>query len=412
MASRNVPSHIGSSRTLAPADATSTPDAMKDSQPLSFSTVQVSIDNHESCGDNRNSHTPNPPAQSQSGRQKLHPTSAISRDAPKTPRARSRLHASIFDRSIARHVRPMGPARSNSAFEYRQTWGGHVEHMHDVDSLIPRAPRPWSGVGDYLCWPGPLAHPFSLVMTAWENTLVFSTEPRAPSISNLRPGRNNSRLVSLAEIATRFRVEQGAIQTLNATVEKPDVLKFIVLFNNYENGNYGCNRKLAISAKVNLHLLPGCELPYPDQDAGELEHEHNDPSNAFPDSGLIDLRSPTVSAASKRAEVASSSSCASNPSASTQPDRPRSLGDATETSNLQPIAVFSKVQSASQPKEFEFLGWYELEETEFFAPGSFDLIKMLKQKSGRALKEDLETEWAKIKLVRQGRSDNAGLDEL
>lgn len=59
-----------------------------------------------------------------------------------------------------------------------------------------------------------------------------------------------------------------------------------------------------------------------------------------------------------------------------------------------------------------FLGWFETEETEFFAPGSSDLVKMLEQRSGRASKEDLENEWAKMKLVRQYQSDDVRLDEL
>lgn len=59
-----------------------------------------------------------------------------------------------------------------------------------------------------------------------------------------------------------------------------------------------------------------------------------------------------------------------------------------------------------------FLGLFEIEETEFFAPGSSDLAKMLGQRSGRASKEGLENEWAKVKLVKQERSDNVRLDEL
>lgn len=139
---------------------------------------------------------------------------------------------------------------------------------------------------------------------------------------------------------------------------------------------------------------------------------NTNPSNAFPDFDLIDLRSRAVSAASKRGEVTSLSSIALTPPASTQPDSPRSLGNATETSDLQPIAVFSKVRSSPQLDKFIFLGWFETEETELFALGSSDLVKMLEQRSGRASKEDLENEWAKIKLVRQYQSDNVRLDEL
>ncbi|KAH0279414.1 hypothetical protein KCU91_g1778, partial [Aureobasidium melanogenum] len=339
---------------------------------------------------------PNPPGRSQSGRQTLHPPSAIGQYAPTAPRVRSRPHTGIFDRAIGRHVCPMGPARSSSASEYRQTWGGHVEHAHGDDPLLSGTPV-WYAVKNHPYWPGPLTPPFSLELTAFMNTLVIPNQPHA-STSRLRPGRNISGLVSLAEIATRFRIDQGTIQTLNAAVEKPDVLRFIVLFNDYENGNRGCYRKLAVCAKANLHLLPGHELPYPDQDAGEPENEHNGLRNAFSDSDLIDLRGRAVAAVSEKAEVADSSSVMLTPPTSTKFGEPRLVGNATKASDPQPIAVYSKVRSSRQLQEFMFLGWYELEETEFFAPRSSALVKMLEQRSGRALKEDLENEWAKIDL--------------
>lgn len=272
MASRNVPSHIGIPRTLDSADATSLTQTTRGSEPLIFSNIYVSIDSYSGSRDNCNSYMPNSLGQSQSGRQTLHPPSAIGQYAPKAPRVRSRPHTGIFERPIGRHVRPMGSTGSSSASEFRQIWGGHVEHTHGDGHLLSRTP-PWYAAENHPCWPGPLAPPFSWELTTLMNTLVISTQPHA-STSHLRPGRNHSRLLSFAQIATHFRVEQGAIQTLNAAAEKLDVLKFIVLSNNYENGNRGCYRKLAVCAKANLHLLPGHELPYPDQDAREPEHEH------------------------------------------------------------------------------------------------------------------------------------------
>ncbi|KAH0445764.1 hypothetical protein KCU90_g139, partial [Aureobasidium melanogenum] len=182
----------------------------------------------------------------------------------------------VFDRSTGQYVRPVGPARSNSALEARQSLRGHIEHMHGVDPLISRAPRPWYAVGQYLCWPGPLDHPLSLDITALENARLIPTQPQAP-VNRLRPVGNVSRLVSLTEIATRFGVEQDAIQTLNASAAKSGALKFIVLLENDKSDDHGCYRRLVVSAKVNLHLLPGHELPYPDQDFGEFEHESTQP---------------------------------------------------------------------------------------------------------------------------------------
>ncbi|KAG9849933.1 hypothetical protein KCU98_g4655, partial [Aureobasidium melanogenum] len=366
MASRYMPPQINSSRNLALADATSTTCVERDLEPLSFSNIYVSIDTNGNADYNYNPHNTNPLGQSQCGRQTLHPTAAITHDTPTAPRVRPRLHTSIHDRSTGRYVRPMSPVRSNSVLEARQSSRGHIEHMRGVDPLISRAPRP----------------------------------------CHLRPVRNISKLVSLTEIATRFGVEQDAIQTLNASAEKPGALKFIVLLENERNDNHGCYRQLIVVAKVNLHLLPGHELPYPDQDAGESDHEHNDHTKVFSDFDLTDLRSGTVPGASEIIDVASSSSVVLTPPSSAQSDTPPSLNNATEASDLQPIAIFFQVRPSRQSKAFKFLGWYELEETEFFAPKASALIKMLEQRSGKALRMDLESEWAKIRLVRQARSED------
>lgn len=398
MASRYVPSHITSSRNLALADAMSTTCATGNLEPLSFSNIYVSIDTDANPHYHYNPHRINPLGQSQSGHQTFHPTAAISHNIPTAPTVGSGLHTRIYGRSTSRYVRPMGPARSDSAIEARQSSRGHIEHMHGVDPLISRATRPWYAVGRYLFWPDPLDHPLSLDFTALENSRLIPTQPQAPP-SRLRPVRNVSRLVSLTEIATRFGLEQSAIQTLNASVEKPGALKFIVLFENERNDNHGCYRQLVVFAKVNLHLLPGHELPYPNQAAGEFEHEHNGHNKVFPDSDRIGLRSRAVSAASSSSDLLT-------PPPSAQSDTPPSLSNATEASELQSIAIFSQGRSSRQSKAFKFLGWYEIEETEFFAPNTSALVKMLEKRNGRASKEDLESEWAKIRLVRQVRSED------
>ncbi|KAH0280736.1 hypothetical protein KCU91_g819, partial [Aureobasidium melanogenum] len=370
MTSRNVPPHIDSPRNLAIADATNTTNAMRGSESLSFSNIHVSIDTNNNSDYNHNPHNTNPLGQIQSGRQTPHPTAEISHDIPTAPRARPRR---IFDRSAGRYVRPMGPARSNSALELRQASRGHVEHMHSGDSLTSRTPTSWQAVENYLSWLGPLVRPMSLDTTALENPRLIPTQPQVP-ISRLRPVRKISKLVSLTDIATRFGVEQVAIQTLNASADEPGALKFIVLFENERNDNHGCYHQLVVFVKVNLHLLPGHDLPYPDHGAGDPEHEHDDHSNVFPDSDPTDLRRP--------------------------------LSNATEASDVQPVAIFSQVRYSRQSKAFQFLGWYEIEETEFFAPKTSALVKMLEQRSGRASRVDLESEWAKIRLLRQIRGED------
>ncbi|KAG9659169.1 hypothetical protein KCU61_g4544, partial [Aureobasidium melanogenum] len=395
MTSRNVPPHIDSPRNLAIADATNTTNAMRGSESLSFSNIHVSIDTNNNSDYNHNPHNTNPLGQIQSGRQTPHPTAEISHDIPTAPRARPRR---IFDRSAGRYVRPMGPARSNSALELRQASRGHVEHMHSGDSLTSRTPTSWQAVENYLSWLGPLVRPMSLDTTALENPRLIPTQPQVP-ISRLRPVRKISKLVSLTDIATRFGVEQVAIQTLNASADEPGALKFIVLFENERNDNHGCYHQLVVFVKVNLHLLPGHDLPYPDHGAGDPEHEHDDHSNVFPDSDPTDLRSRAVSAASSLSVVLT-------PPFSTQSNTPPPLSNATEASDVQPVAIFSQVRYSRQSKAFQFLGWYEIEETEFFAPKTSALVKMLEQRSGRASRVDLESEWAKIRLLRQIRGED------
>ncbi|KAG9841206.1 hypothetical protein KCU77_g10100, partial [Aureobasidium melanogenum] len=337
MPSRCMPPHINSSRNLALADATSTTCAKRDPGPLSISNIHGSINTTADADYNYNLHTTNPLGQSQSGHQTVHPTAAISHGIPTISTAKSRPHMRVFDRSTGQYVRPVGPARSNSALEARQSLRGHIEHMHGVDPLISRAPRPWYAVGQYLCWPGPLDHPLSLDITALENARLIPTQPQAP-VNRLRPVGNVSRLVSLTEIATRFGVEQDAIQTLNASAAKSGALKFIVLLENDKSDDHGCYRRLVVSAKVNLHLLPGHELPYPDQDFGEFEHEYNGHNKVFPDSDRTGPHSRAVSAVS-------SSSVVLTPLSSAQSDTPPLLSNATEASELHPIAIFSQVRS-------------------------------------------------------------------
>ncbi|KAK6004989.1 hypothetical protein QM012_007768 [Aureobasidium pullulans] len=403
MASRYMLPYMRSSSSLDRAEIMSTTPSTRSSVPLGFSSIYVSIDTNEIHEYHHNSHNHNQLGQSQSSRRPLGQIPAVHHENTARPKALQRVPVRIFDHSTGRYVRSTGPARPTPASDVRQPWESHVELIHSVDSLISRAPRSWYDVGHYLCWPGPAFHPPFLDSTTLENSRLAPRRPQGPA-SRLRPVRNSSSLVSLAEIAIRFGIEPDAIQTLNASAEKLRALRFIVL---YEGGNHnsGCYGHLVVSAKVNLHLLPGYELPYPDQDVQMSEHEHSDFSNVL-DCDFIDLRRRTVSPASRAGMIPCSSIDLSPPSLA-QYGTPSSAKDATEASNLPPITVFSQYWFSHQPDAFKFLGDFEIEETEFFAPKSPALVRMLEQKSGgRASKADLEREWAKIKLVRHEINGN------
>lgn len=405
MASRYVPPHILSSSNLAQPNTLSTAHAPRKSELLGFSNIHVFIDNNDISEYNYNSHNHNPQSQPQSvfTQRSLDQIPVVNHEMTTHPRAMSRLPMRVFDRSTGQHVRPIGLARSSSALEVRQSWSGHIEHAHGADHLLSGTPKSAIAVGNYLCWPDhplPPLRPLPLDIFTLENFRLIPTRPPAPT-SRLTPATKVSSLVSLSEIATRFGVKRDAIQTLNASGEKPGALKFVVLFEN-DNHNYGCYRRLDVFAKTNLHLLPGHELPYPDQDGGLSENEHNDAGTVLQDFDLLVLRSGAVSTASLRNEIASSSSDGSTPHSSTQSEKHPSLRGAAEASDPAPISVFHRFRSSDRPKAFRSLGLYEVVEIEFFAPESLALVKMLEQRSGgRASKADLECEWAKVKLVRQ-----------
>jgi hypothetical protein len=224
--------------------------------------------------------------------------------------------------------------------------------------------------------------------------------------------QKHSHLVSLTEIATRFGLARDNIHTLNACSYAPDNLKFIVLF---ENDDQNRGRDVVIYAKTNLHLLPGHELPYPDQVYEQPEDEYDDCSDTCSVSDLIDLRSRAVSAASLRVEVSSTSSGIPTPPSSTHSNTVSFPPDeGTETGDYLPIALFSRVRPGQQGRAFESLGWYEIEETEFFAPRTIELFRMLGERIGwksKPSKAGMECEWAKIKLVRQGGSESVWTEE-
>lgn len=405
MASRYLPPRNRSSRNLAQLDTRSTAYATGGPEPLNFSNIHVSIDTNGSWEYDYNSHYRNPQGQSQSSHRYLDQIPAVNHEMATRPRATPRFPMRVFNRSTGRYVRPIGPPRPSSALEIRRSSRGHIEHTPGVDPLLSGAPRSWIAVGNYLCWPEHHLPPFSLDITALESSGLIPIRPQAP-FSDLRPVTHITSLVSLTEIATRFGVEQDAIQTLNASVENRGALKFVVLFEN-DNHTSGCYRRLDLFTKTNLHLLPGYELPYPDQDVGVSENGHSDDNHIFSDADLIDLRSPAISSASERVEVASSSSTELTPPSSSQSERSPAPRHMREASDLAPIAVFQRVRRSDRPRTFRPLGLYEIEETEFFAPETFALVKMLEQRSGgRASRADLECEWARIRLVRPEQSSD------
>ncbi|KAI4716609.1 hypothetical protein E4T48_07174 [Aureobasidium sp. EXF-10727] len=189
------------------------------------------------------------------------------------------------------------------------------------------------------------------------------------------PAGNISDLLSFSDLAARFGLRRGTtIHTLNASADSLYTLKFIVLFDNVD---LDWHRHQTVYAKANLHLLPGYELPYPDQGVELSEDYHDHWSDCHSDSDLIDLRSRAGSAGSLRVEMSSASSANPAPSSSTQSDRVTSPYEVAQTSEVPPIALFSHERPRHQPWGLKLLGWYEIEETEFFAPETCALANML-----------------------------------
>ena len=213
--------------------------------------------------------------------------------------------------------------------------------------------------------------------------------------------------MSLADIAARFGLARDCIHTLNACSYAPATLGFIVL---NEADDRIRDPHLVVYAKTNLHLLPGHELPYPDQAKEELENEPDSHSDTYSNSDLIDLRSRAGSVASLKVELSCPSSVTSIPSSSVQwnsVQHPPS--NEMRSADLSPVAMFSRVQSGQQGRTFEFLGWYELEETEIFAPRTFELFRMLGERydwRSTPSAAGMQCEWAKITLVKQEESED------
>ncbi|KAH0285307.1 hypothetical protein M436DRAFT_60038 [Aureobasidium namibiae CBS 147.97] len=299
------------------------------------------------------------------------------RDVPTAPEAMLGPPAVIFDRSTSQFVRPMrpsGPRRSRSALNVRVSSRDFTTTQHSIENRLLEVPGAWHASGPYLYWPCAPKDFNPRRLTNHLSSHTIST-PRWASVTRPRPDSDTPHLVSLVDIAARFGLACDCIHTLNACSYAPTTLRFIVL--NEADGRIR-DPHLVVYAKTNLHLLPGYEYPYPVQAQEGFEHEHNDVSDMYSDSDLIDLRSRAGSAASLRAELSSPSSVASTPASSVQWDNVQpSPSDEMGSAGLSPIALFSRVRSGQQGRTFEFLGWYELEETEFFAPRTFELFRML-----------------------------------
>jgi hypothetical protein len=321
----------------------------------------------------------------------------------------------LLDRSTARAIQPMGPSarrRSRSAFEARDTPRELPVLMHSARSRLSGRSTLCQAPASPLHWLGLPQYPSSRRHTHLFNPHTSST-PRWASVTRLGPNGDSPRLVSLTEVATRFGLARDTIHTLNACSYAPDALKFIILF---ESNDQIRGREGVIYAKTNLHLLPGHELPYPDQIHEQAKDEYDDCSDTYSVSDLIHLRSRAVSAASLRVEVSSTSSGIPTPPSFMHLNTisfPPAEG--TATGDYPPIALFPQVRPGQQGRAFEFLGWYEIEETEFFAPRTIESFRMLGERTGwksTPSKAGMECEWAKIKLVRQGGSESVRSEDL
>ncbi|KAI5205037.1 hypothetical protein E4T39_03158 [Aureobasidium subglaciale] len=212
------------------------------------------------------------------------------------------------------------------------------------------------------------------------------------------PAAKAPALLSLADIAMLFGLKgKGVKHTLNASGDQPGKLKFVLL-NKSASRNW--SRHQVIHAKTNLHLLPGYDLPYPDAEDEDLALEYD---SSYSITDLIDFRDRTVSRASMRVEVSSASSAASTPPSSIGSEKGSSGETTTEANDFPPISLFAKVESLGPKRAFKFLGTFELAEIEFFAPNTVELMEMLDERADNMTwGKGLNTEWAKIKLVKSG----------
>jgi hypothetical protein len=411
---RYIPPHIRNRRDLTPLGTASTAPATREPESLSFSPMHVYINTND------NARFTSPPTHdSQHPSQRSHrayqPTAAMQREIPTAPRAMLRAPRDVHDHSTGHSNQttgPLGQRRSRSALGVRYSSRESTVPMHSARFRLSGGFNPWHASTSHLHWPGLPQSPSTRQITNLLNARTISTS-RWASVTRPGPSRNAPHLVSLTEVATRFGLARDAIHTLNASSYAPDVLKFIVLF---ENHNRGVERHLVVYAKTNLHLLPGHDLPYPDQVQEQPEDEYDYCSDVYSESDLIDLRSRSVSAASLRVEVSSPSSGVPTPPSSTDSDRALPSPDGgTWTSAFPPIAIFSRLRPDPRSRAFEFLGWYEIEETEFFAPGTSELSQVLGERSGwrtTPSQADMGCEWAKIRLVKHEASESARSDEL
>jgi len=225
----------------------------------------------------------------------------------------------IFDRSTSQFVRPMrpsGPRRSRSALNVRIPSRDLTATLHSIENRLLEVPSAWYASGPHLYWPCVPQGFDPRRLTNHLSSHTIST-PRWASVTRPKPNSDTPHLVSLADIATRFGLARDCIHTLNACSYAPATLGFIVL---NEADDRIRDPRLVVYAKTNLHLLPGHELPYPDQAQEELGNESDSYSDTYSNSDLIDLRSRAGSVVSLKVELSRSSSVTSTPWSSVQWD--------------------------------------------------------------------------------------------
>lgn len=330
-----------------------------------------------------------------------HPAATMRRDVSTAPGAMLRAPVTVFDRSTSQFVRPMRPSRlrrSRSALNVRAPSSDFSATLRVIENRLAEVPGAWHASGPYLYWP---RLPQNLSQSASPLNPHTVSTPRWASVTRPRSDSDRPNLVSLADIATRFGLARDRIHTINACSYRSDTLKFIVLD---ETDGWIHDRHALVYAKTNLHLLPGHELPYPDHAQEALGNEYD----GYSESDLIDLRSRAGSPTSLRVELSSPTSVVSTAPSSVRSNNVQiPPGDVVRSLDLSPVALFARVRPGQQGRVYEFLGWYDLEETEFFAPRTFELFRMHGERyawrstpSGAVM----QCEWAKIRLVRQEES--------
>ncbi|KKY28629.1 hypothetical protein UCRPC4_g00435 [Phaeomoniella chlamydospora] len=182
-------------------------------------------------------------------------------------------------------------------------------------------------------------------------------------------------LHTIDEIHTHYHNEQGSHTTLNESPTTSGKLAYIILFRN-ANPRWQSGR--TIYAKTNIHLLPGYDKYFKDDDSSSSSKgkNHEDrTTNLDIDRGQHEDGNSSIR-----------STCQHSPPIDDQEKK--------SPTNNGPIPVFLEVTKKRQTRKFLYYGYWDLAKIDFLKPRSPGLVRMLQQKwSGHISNQTRKSEW-------------------